>query len=140
MANEIDSFVVQESYPDPQVLFDIFYDEPIKNADGEITSYRKWHWYGVLRSHVKVTEYRGYLGVDAPSDTNFNPDNTTTPWQTSITSSLGGTTVTGEGTYESYTKSIDKRRINEAGFWRVTVTETFRELLINGARHSGSLG
>lgn len=138
MAKETDSFVVQESYPEPQVLFDIFYDDPQKNADGEITSYTKWHWYGVLRSHVKVTEYRGYLGAESIPD-NFSPANTTTPWVMSITSALNGNTVTGEGTYESYTKGVEKRRINEADFWRVTVTETWRELFVNGRHHSGSL-
>ena len=138
MANKIDSFVIQESYPEPQVLFDIFYDDPQKNADGEITSYRKWHWYGVLRSRVMVTEYRGYLGADKIQG-DFTPSNTTTPWETSITSMLNGKTVTGEGTYESYTKGVEKRRINEADFWRVTVTETWRELYINGYKHSGSL-
>lgn len=133
---ETESIVIQETYPEPQVLFDIFHQHPHTNDKGEVTGYSKWHFYGVLKSKVVVTEHRGFK--EKPTG-GFAPANKTQPWYVGVTSLIGPDSVAGEGTYESYTKSVEYRRINEAGFWRVIETETWRSLYINGVKHSGEL-
>jgi hypothetical protein len=132
----IESFVIQETFPEPQVLFDIFHQHPQTNDKGEVTGYSKWHFYGVLKSRVVVTEHRGYK--EKPTE-GFTPANKTQPWYVGVTSTTDSSSTAGEGTYESYTKSVEFRRINEAGFWRVIETETWRSLYINGNKHSGEL-
>lgn len=133
MATE--SFVIQETFPEPQVLFDIFHQHPQTNDKGEVTGYSKWHFYGVLKSRVVVTEHRGYN----VKPSGFESANKTQPWYVGVTSLTGPDSCAGEGTYERYTKSVEFRRINEADFWRVIETETYRSLYINGVKDSGDL-
>ena len=80
--------------------------EPAVYVDGEPVSWRRVTV--TLNVTETVTEYRGLTktGADAVISANL-------PYVTMHTS----------GKYETASRTVDARRVNEAGGWRVTITE-----------------